>query len=61
VIRAAVPFPVVTTVAFPGALRCMDCDQPIPIGGPFSERLDSAGHGTALVEITCVYCALEAT
>jgi hypothetical protein len=40
-------------------LVCIDCDQPLPPGAPYGERLTgSTGDGTPVVELACVYCAM---
>ena len=39
---------------------CLDCDQPLPVGAPYSQRLVGwlDAINDVVCEVICVYCAL---
>ena len=49
----------VTAEDWPFGLRCMDCDDPLEIGAPYSERLVGFTDEDPVVEIVCVPCGLR--
>jgi hypothetical protein len=53
-------FYLVTDEGFPQGVKCFKCKRKLPIGTPWSERLEAVMKDKSLVTVVCVYCAVEA-